>query len=96
MARKVFWSFSSHYPTQADNLLQNFDAKTQKLLQNGSQSAFGSVKSLKDSNLNNNSNNSNNNYSDVTTINYDFMDSQNNRLQKQSSTSILLFYLFVC
>ncbi len=29
-ARKAFWSFSAHYSTAADSLLNSFDAKTQK------------------------------------------------------------------
>lgn len=47
-ARKAFWSFSGHYPSTADSLLNSLDLKAQKLLQSGSQGAFGSVKSLKD------------------------------------------------
>lgn len=47
-ARKAFWSFSGHYPSIADSLLNSLDLKAQKLLQSGSQGAFGSVKSLKD------------------------------------------------
>ena len=81
ISRKAFWSFNSHYPTLADNLLASLDAKTQKLLQSGSQGAFSSVKSLKDGYSSNNSNNA-----VVTSINYDFMDSQNKRMQAQQSS----------
>ena len=51
-ARKAFWSFHSHFPTQANNLLESLDLKTQKLLQSGASGNFGSIKSLKDANLN--------------------------------------------
>jgi CLIP-associating protein 1/2 len=54
-SRKAFWSFSSHYPQAADNLLVSLDVKTQKLLQTGGQGGtFGSVKSLKDGYSSNN------------------------------------------
>jgi len=78
-SRKAFWSFSSHYPQQADNLLLSFDVKTQKMLQTGGQGTFGSMKSLKDGLS---SNNNANNGQQVSQINYDFMDSQNNRLKQ--------------
>ena len=88
LSRKAFWSFSSHYPTLADNLLASLDAKTQKLLQSGSQGAFGSVKSLKDGY-------SNNSTAVVASINYDFMDSQNKRMQtQQSSGQFFLFFFY--
>lgn len=70
-ARKAFWSFSNHYSTAADHLLNSLDPKTQKLLQNGSQGAFGSVKSLKDG--------YSSNQSTGNGFNYDFMDSQNSK-----------------
>lgn len=81
-ARKAFWSFSSHYPSLSDSLLLSLDLKTQKLLQTGSQGAFGSVKSLKDGGMNGSS--SANNYTGINTINYDYMDTQNNRLMMSS------------
>ena len=74
---RAYWSFSSHFPSQADHLLTTLDVKTQKLLQTGSQGANGSVKSLKDGYGNNNHSNGNGIQS---TINYDFMDSQNSRM----------------
>lgn len=74
-ARKAFWSFSSHYPSLADSLLLTLDTKTQKLLQTGSQGAFGSVKSLKDGTSS---------YTGTSSINYDYMDSQNNRMMMSS------------
>jgi hypothetical protein len=44
---RAFWGFHSYFPTQADHLMSSLDAKTQKLLQQGSQGGpFGSVKSL--------------------------------------------------
>ena len=60
---RAFWSFHSHYPAVADSLFNSLDAKAQKLLQTGSQGAFGSMKSLKDG------------YSSSTTNNYDAIDS---------------------
>ena len=75
--KRAFWSFSTHFPSQADHLLTTLDVKTQKLLQTGSQGANGSVKSLKDGYGNNNHSNGNGIQS---TINYDFMDSQNSRM----------------
>ena len=48
-SRKAFWSFHQHFPKQAQIMLDAFDAKTQKLLQNGSNGpTFGSMKSLND------------------------------------------------
>ena len=78
--KRAFWSFHSHYPSLADSLLNSLDAKTQKLLQNGSQGAFGSVKSLKDgfSSLN------------VNPTNYDTTDSamvQSSRLQQKPAVT---------
>ncbi len=88
-ARKAFWSFSAHYSTAADSLLNSFDAKTQKLLQNGSQGAFGSVKSLKDGY----STTSQSNYqqSGGNGFNYDFMDSQNSKATKPVTKSKFVF-----
>jgi len=77
-ARKAFWAFHSHYQLAADNLLLTFDVKTQKLVQTGSQGTFGSVKSLKDG-YTPVTNQNGSNYGQMTTINYDFMDSQNNK-----------------
>jgi hypothetical protein len=67
--------------------------KTQKLIQNGSQGPFGSVKSLKDgfiaSSVSTNvpSQNGSLNYNQTASINYDFMDSQNSRLKQPSTTN---------
>jgi hypothetical protein len=72
---RAFWSFHSYYPHLADNLLNSLDSKTQKLLQTGSQGAFGSVKSLKEgytSSMN----------STATSSTYDMVDT---RLGKHSS-----------
>ena len=82
-SRKAFWAFSSHYSTAADHLLNSLDAKTQKLLQNGSKGAFGSVKSLKDGcgGVGQNS------YQAANTFNYDFMDSQNQRTKATPTKS---------
>lgn len=46
-SRKAFWSFHQHFPKQGQILLDSFDAKTQKLLQTGSNGpSFGSMKNL--------------------------------------------------
>lgn len=83
LARKAFWSLNSHYPAIADALLNTLDPKTKKLLQTGSQGTFGSVKSLKDGSTNLQQQQQ----QSATSINYDFMDSQNNRLQKMSNNT---------
>jgi CLIP-associating protein 1/2 len=86
-SRKAFWAFSSHNSSAADHLLNSLDAKTQKLLQNGSKGAFGSVKSLKDG-----AGSGHSAYQSANTFNYDFMDSQNSRT-KQTPTKSELFHL---
>lgn len=91
LARKAFWAFHAHYQLAADNLLLTFDVKTQKLIQSGSQGAFGSVKSLKDGYAPVVSTNQLTNQQ-MTTINYDFMDSQNNRLKQASNIGKLTSY----
>lgn len=45
-ARKAFWSFNNHFPSQADALYNSFDKKVKNLLSNGAQGQNGSVKSL--------------------------------------------------
>ena len=86
---RAFWSFSTHYTTAADSLLNSLDPKTQKLLQNGSQGAFGSMKSLKDccptpiiqgAGAGN-------------AFNYDFMDSQNSKAKPVANTKCKLVLL---
>ena len=55
-------------------------------MQTGSQGTFGSVKSLKDG-YTPVTNQNGSNYGQMTTINYDFMDSQNNKQAKQTTAS---------
>ena len=45
-SRKAFWSFQSHFPSQADALYNSLDKKVKGLLSSGAQGANGSVKSL--------------------------------------------------
>lgn len=46
LARKAFWSFRNHFPSQADALFNSFEKKVKNLLSNGAQGQNGSVKSL--------------------------------------------------
>lgn len=77
-ARKAFWAFHSHYQLAADNLLNSFDAKTQKHLQDCSKGAFGSIMSLHETTSDHS----------AGTFNYDFLDNANNRLQTKQAASV--------
>jgi len=50
-ARKAFWSFHAHFPSQANNMLESLDLRSQKLLQSGANGNFGSMRSLKDASI---------------------------------------------
>jgi CLIP-associating protein 1/2 len=52
-SRKAFWSFHSHFPQQANKVLESLDSRTQNLLNKDSiGSQFGSQRSLKEASLN--------------------------------------------